>query len=110
MAVAMLLALIAPFLAVGLVRCAAILLLVCAAALIIGPILVLGYDYRYVVPAFGPLTGAAAIGGYGLWRLVARRPRPGAPAAGSSSSGQPVQTPCVNITRNRPSRMHPTVR
>ena len=82
MAVAILLALLAPFMAVGLVRRGAILLLVCAAVLIIGPILVLGYDYRYVVPAFGPLTGAAAVGGYGLWRLVARRPRPGAPVAG----------------------------
>jgi hypothetical protein len=72
MAIALLLALVAPFLATGFVRRVAILQLICAAALIIGPILVLGYDYRYVVPGFGPLTAAAAIGAYELWRRARR--------------------------------------
>jgi hypothetical protein len=70
MAVALLLAIVSPFLARGLCRRLAVLVALTSAVLIVGPILVVDYDYRYVIPAFGPLTAAAAIGAYGVVRLL----------------------------------------
>jgi hypothetical protein len=76
MALVLLLALLAPLLATGLPRRLAILLAVTSFVLIVGPILVLEYDYRFMIPAFGPLTACAAIGAYELSRragALARR-------------------------------------
>jgi hypothetical protein len=50
------------------------------------PILVSQYDYRFTIPAFGPLAASAAIGAAALWdrrgrlarALHARRSEPGA--------------------------------
>jgi hypothetical protein len=70
----LLLALGAPVLAAGRARRGAVLLAVSAVVVIVFPILVLSYDWRYVVAAFAPLTGAAAIGATALTaRLLARR-------------------------------------
>jgi hypothetical protein len=49
--------------------------------LLLFPILTTGYDYRYVIPALGPLFATAALGGWGIWaRLGARHERRAAPA------------------------------
>src|SRR2546430_13114804 len=83
MAIVLLLALMAPFLAVGMPRRLAVLLVVTSAVLVAGPIVVHDYDYRYVIPAFGPLTAGAAIAAHGLWRrlpLAPERGRLGVPA------------------------------
>jgi hypothetical protein len=76
MAITLVLALLSPLLARGRARRFSILLLVFVVVLIVGPILVVDYDYRYVIPAFGPLAAAAAIGGYELVRRAAAVARP----------------------------------
>jgi hypothetical protein len=55
---------------------------VTAVVLLLWPILTAGYDYRYVIPAFGPLGAAGALAGWGLavrigprWRLALSRAR-----------------------------------
>lgn len=60
-----------------------ILFAVSALMLLFFPIFTAGYDYRYVIPAFGPLLAAGALAAWGLVvrirPLVVRiRPRPGA--------------------------------
>jgi len=76
MVVVLLLGLLAPFLTEGVPRRFSLMLMASSIVLIVGPILVADYDYRYAAPAFGALTGAAAIGGYELWRRLASRRRP----------------------------------
>jgi hypothetical protein len=71
MAVLLILALLAPVLARGLPRRLAILCTATSAVLVVGPILVLDYDWRFVVPALGALTASAVIGAYELWRRAA---------------------------------------
>jgi hypothetical protein len=56
-----------PRLAVG------VLTLVVAIATLLTPILYLYFDARYVVPGYGPLAAAAAIGGASLWDRVTNR-------------------------------------
>jgi hypothetical protein len=52
-----------------------------ALALLFFPILVKGYDYRFVVPAFGPLLAGGALAAWGLaGRLNALRMRRMRPA------------------------------
>ncbi len=75
MVVLLILALIAPFVARGLPRRLAILFTATSAVLLIGPILVVDYDWRYVVPALGALSASATIGAYGTWIRVAPRLR-----------------------------------
>jgi hypothetical protein len=84
-AVLLLLALAAPWAARGEARSGARLLTLVALVLLLFPIATTGYDYRYVIPALGPLFGAAALGGWSVTsRLAARRaaaataPRPAA--------------------------------
>lgn len=72
MVVVLILALLAPILARGGNRRLAILFGLVSALLILGPILVTQYDWRYMVPVFGPLTATAAIGGYEVWRRLRR--------------------------------------
>jgi hypothetical protein len=84
----LLLALLAPILTTGLPRRLAILFVLASCALIVGPILVVDYDYRYVISALGPLTAAASLGAFGLWRRVAgsgRRNRSSTDASHASS-------------------------
>lgn len=58
-----------------------------AALLLLGPVALVYFDARYVVPAYGPLAATAAIGAAALWRRVAvprrerRHPSPSAKRA-----------------------------
>jgi 4-amino-4-deoxy-L-arabinose transferase-like glycosyltransferase len=45
-----------------------VLLALFAFALLVTPLFSVDYDYRYVIPALGPLSAAAAVGASGLWR------------------------------------------
>jgi hypothetical protein len=71
MVLVLILALLAPVLARGLPRRFAILCGLVSLVLIVGPILVVDYDWRFMIPVFGPLTAGAAIGGFEVWRRMA---------------------------------------
>jgi CHASE2 domain-containing sensor protein len=73
MAIVLVLALLAPLLARDGPRRLAILCAIVSAVLIVSPILVLQYDWRFMIPVFGPLTAGAAIGGFEIWRRIAAR-------------------------------------
>jgi hypothetical protein len=83
MALLLLLCLAAPWLAIGRrPRAGATLFTLTAVVLLVWPILTAGYDYRYVIPAFGPLGAAGALAGWGLavrigprWRVTPSRVR-----------------------------------
>jgi hypothetical protein len=64
------LAVLAPFVTVGVERRGAVLLLGVAVLIVLVPILTVFYDARYMVPAYGPLAAAAALGGWGLVQRV----------------------------------------
>jgi len=86
MALLLALTLLAPFLTRGPERRAALLFGGTAVLLLVLPILVSQYDYRFTIPAFGPLAASAAIGTAALWDRRGRfaralRPRRSAPAA-----------------------------
>lgn len=86
MAILLVLMGLAPFLARGMERRAALLFGGTAVLSLVLPILVSQYDYRFTIPAFGPLAASAAIGAAALWdrrgrlarALHARRSEPGA--------------------------------
>ncbi|MGO9490116.1 MAG: ArnT family glycosyltransferase [Solirubrobacteraceae bacterium] len=69
MALLMLLALLAPILAPAPQRRATLLFFLTALVLLLAPIFLSEYDYRFAIPAFGPLAASAAIG---AWALVTR--------------------------------------
>jgi hypothetical protein len=69
MALLLLLALLAPLLTRADQRRASVLLLASSAVLLVAPILASEYDYRFAIPAFGPL---AAAGAYGAWGAALR--------------------------------------
>jgi hypothetical protein len=71
MVLILILALLAPILASGLMRRFAVLCGLVSVVLIVGPILVVDYDWRFMIPVFGPLTAGAAIGGFEVWRRAA---------------------------------------
>ena len=73
MVVLLALMLAAPWAVSGEARSGARLLVVVTLALLFFPILTTGYDYRYVIPACGPLFACAALGGWGLVTRVRRR-------------------------------------
>lgn len=79
MAVLLALALLSPLLARG-HRRAAVLFLAATVVLVAGPVFLVYYDYRYVIPAFGALSCSAAIGAWGVYlqgrRLLTRVQRP----------------------------------
>jgi hypothetical protein len=55
-----------PWLLLGRARSGMILFAVTALALLFFPIFTKGYDYRFVIPAFGPLVAAGALAAWGL--------------------------------------------
>jgi hypothetical protein len=72
-----------PWLLHGRARSGMMLFAASALVLLFFPILTAGYDYRYVVPAFGPLLAAGALAAWGLAvkirpLLVRIRPKPAA--------------------------------
>lgn len=73
MVLALLLAAAAPFVAPRGTRNAAALMTLTAFALLFFPIFAKAYDYRFVIPAIGPLTAAACLGAWGTWELGRRR-------------------------------------
>jgi hypothetical protein len=52
-----------------------VLFAVTALVLLFFPILTTGYDYRYTIPAFGPLLAAGALAAWGLVVRVTARVR-----------------------------------
>jgi hypothetical protein len=67
MATFLALALLAPILARGVARRAAWLFGVTALVLMFGPVFASEYDWRFVIPALGPLSATTAIGGWALF-------------------------------------------
>jgi len=65
MVILLLLALAAPLLATGPQRRASLLFGATTVVLLAGPIFLSEYDYRFTIPAFGPLAAAASIGAWG---------------------------------------------
>jgi len=66
MAILLALCVTGPWLVRGRARSGTALFALAALVLLFFPIFATGYDYRYVVPAFGPLLAAGALGGWGL--------------------------------------------
>ena len=57
-----------------------------ALAMLLFPILVKGYDYRFVIPAYAPLVAAATMSAWGLWlRARMRLARRSGPEAGDQA-------------------------
>jgi hypothetical protein len=66
MALLLLLALVAPLLTKAEERRTALLFLSTTVVLLAGPVFLSEYDYRFTIPAFGPLAATAAIGAWGV--------------------------------------------
>ncbi len=79
MALLLALALLAPLLACGPARRAAGLFALAALTLLLVPVLVSEYDYRFTIPAFGALAAAGAIGAWAGAHRVRGRLRRWAP-------------------------------
>jgi len=73
MVIGLALCLAVPLMAAGPARRGAALFAASALTLLFVPILATGYDYRYVIPAFGPLSAAGALVAWGVLAQV--RPR-----------------------------------
>jgi len=66
-----------PWLVVGRARAGMVLFAATSLTLLFFPIFTSGYDYRYTIPAFGPLLAAGALAAWGLVaRVRARRAHP----------------------------------
>jgi hypothetical protein len=76
-----------PWLAVAPTRRGAVLFSATALALLFVPIFTTGYDYRYVIPAFGPLLAAGALSASGLTVRIRRR-WPATPSQARAETGQ----------------------
>ena len=70
MALLLLLALAAPILTRGDERRAALLFFSATVVLLAGPVFLSEYDYRFTIPAFGPLAATAAIGAWAMFHRV----------------------------------------
>jgi hypothetical protein len=76
MALLLLLAILAPIVTAGKQRRASLLFGATALVLLTAPIFASEYDYRFTIPAFGPLVATASIGAFGLCnQLWPRLPR-----------------------------------
>ena len=84
MIVLLALCLAAPWVSDGPTRSPARLLAVVSMVLLLFPLFTKGYDYRYVIPAYGPLFATASLAGWGIyvrlrrggiWRRETGRPR-----------------------------------
>jgi hypothetical protein len=76
----LLLCLAAPWVVAGEARAGARLLSVTTLVLLLFPLFTKGYDYRFVIPAFGPLFASAALGAWGIGTRVRRRAANAEPA------------------------------
>jgi hypothetical protein len=75
MGILLALCLAGPWLLAGRARSGMLLFGCSALALLFFPILVKGYDYRFVVPALGPLFAAGALASWGLVARIKAKPR-----------------------------------
>jgi hypothetical protein len=75
MVILLALCLAGPWLLRGRARAGVVLFAGTALVLLFFPILTSGYDYRYTIPAFGPLLAAAALASWGLVVRVTARVR-----------------------------------
>ena len=66
---------VASFMVPRSARAGTILLVLTAFALLWFPIFTTGYDFRYVIPALGPLFAAAVLGAWGVWFRLRTRSR-----------------------------------
>ena len=69
----LLLCLAAPWVVAGEARAGARLLSATTLVLLLFPLFTKGYDYRFVIPAFGPLFASAALAAWGIGTRVRRR-------------------------------------
>jgi hypothetical protein len=65
-----------PWLLKGRARAGMILFGATALTLLFFPIFTSGYDYRYTIPAFGPLLAAGALSAWGLVHMIRAKRRP----------------------------------
>ena len=72
----LLLCLAGPWVVAGEARAGARLLSVTTLVLLFFPLFTKGYDYRFVIPAFGPLFASAALSAWGISTRVRRRVGP----------------------------------
>jgi hypothetical protein len=75
MGILLALCLAGPWLLSGPTRAGMILFALSAVTLLFFPILIKGYDYRFVIPAFAPLLGAGALAAWGLAVRIKAKPR-----------------------------------
>jgi len=75
MVILLALCLTGPWLVAGRARAGTTLFAATALVLLFFPILTTGYDYRYTIPAFGPLLAAGALASWGLVVRVTARVR-----------------------------------
>jgi hypothetical protein len=87
MALALSLCLIGPWVLSGRARSAMILFALASLALLFFPILTKGYDYRFVIQAFGPLVAAGALALWGLQGKIRGRRRPAPALIGEPRGG-----------------------
>ena len=93
MAVLLVLMLASIWIVPGPARSVARLLVAVATALLVGPILTKGYDFRFTVPAIGSLSAAAALGGWGVsawWRRRSGASTRGLPSTSSREPAAPA--------------------
>lgn len=88
MVILLALCLAGPWLAIRGTRAGTTLFAVTALVLLFFPIVTKGYDYRFVIPAYGPLFAAGALSAWGLAVRIGprvRRARPSRPRSPGSS-------------------------
>ena len=73
MALLLLLSLLAPVLNRGEKRRVSLLFLLVTVTLLAAPVFISEYDYRFTIPAFGPLAATAAFGGWAVAVYVRAR-------------------------------------
>jgi hypothetical protein len=92
MGILLALCLAGPWLLAGPARSGMILFALSAVTLLFFPILIKGYDYRFVIPAFAPLLAAGALAAWGL--AVRIKAQPGAArvlqALGAAARGRVI--------------------
>jgi len=87
MVILLLLAVAAPLLTSGRQRRAGLLFGAATVVLLAGPIFVSEYDYRFTIPAFGPLAATAAIGAWGAAVRLRPHTAPSQHASHASTTG-----------------------
>ncbi len=96
MALLLLLAFAAPIVTRGHERRAALLFFSATVLLLAGPVFLSEYDYRFTIPAFGPLAATAAIGAWAIFHRVRPPILKGAEQAQPSNTPTTLEAPLAN--------------